>query len=89
MIVAVAVSAAPIILPRVAVNMAVSSSVFSNVLSFTTVTFTICTDSSGANVTAKFFRPVKSSESVEKSNSGKIATSLCQMEPAICIILNR
>ena len=64
-IVAVAVSAAPIILPGVAVNMAVNISVFSSVSSFSTVTFTICTDSSGAKVTIVLVCPVKSAGSEE------------------------
>jgi len=77
MIVAVAVSAAPIItiLPGVAVNMAVNISVLSSVLSFTTDTFTICTVSSGAKVTIVLVCPVKSSGSVEIINSGVTATS--------------
>jgi len=66
-IVAVAVSAAPIItiLPGMAVNMAVNISVFSSVPSFTTETFTICTDSSGAKVTVVLVCPVKSAGSEE------------------------
>ena len=76
-IVAVAVSAAPIItiLPGVAVNMAVNISVFSSIPSFTTETFTNCTDSSGAKVTILLVCPVKSSGSEEIINSGMTAAS--------------
>jgi len=55
MIVAVAVSAAPIILPGVAVNMAVNVSMLSSVSSFTMATLIFCLVSLGAKVTIVLF----------------------------------
>ena len=88
-IVAVAVSAAPIItiLPGVAVNMAVNISVFSSIPSFTTVTFTICTDSSGAKVTTVLVCPVKSSGSEGIINSGMtVASQLDHVHCKMCYL---
>jgi len=69
MIVAVAVEAPIItILPGAAVNMAVNISVLSSVSSFTTVTLTISTDTSGAKVTIVLVCPVKSAGSEEIFN---------------------
>jgi len=77
MIVAVAVSAAPIIttLPGMAASVAENVSVLSCISSFTTNTLIFCSVSLGAMVTGIFVCPMKSAGSEELLISGVIAAS--------------